>query len=166
MKDIIHFIEQSNLIDSVTPKDGTADSLKAWLYLRDQQHLTHEVILNTHKLILQTLNPRIAGRYRDCLVTVGGQTPPAPEMVSGFMREWVDEVNASIPKKNEHPMFPEEIAREMHVDFEHCHPFEDGNGRVGRMLWQWHRLKLGLSVKVIWCCDRDEYYQWFRNSEK
>ncbi len=32
---------------------------------------------------------------------------------------------------------------EEHVNFEHLHPFMDGNGRTGRILWAWHMLKVG-----------------------
>ncbi len=31
----------------------------------------------------------------------------------------------------------------MHVEFETLHPFMDGNGRTGRILWAWNMLSLG-----------------------
>jgi hypothetical protein len=49
-----------------------------------------------------------------------------------------------------------------HVSFEHLHPFRDGNGRVGRILYNWQRLKLGLPIHVIKYEDRWEYYNWFK----
>ena len=30
-----------------------------------------------------------------------------------------------------------------HVDFEMLHPYLDGNGRTGRILWAWHMRRLG-----------------------
>lgn len=30
-----------------------------------------------------------------------------------------------------------------HCEYEHLHPFTDGNGRSGRALWAWHMVQLG-----------------------
>ncbi len=34
-------------------------------------------------------------------------------------------------------------AWEIHVEYEALHPFMDGNGRSGRVLWAWHMLREG-----------------------
>jgi len=49
----------------------------------------------------------------------------------------------------------------MHINFEKIHPFIDGNGRIGRMLLNWQRVKLGLPVLVIKESEKQEYYKWF-----
>lgn len=33
---------------------------------------------------------------------------------------------------------------EQHVEFENLHPFTDGNGRTGRLIWAWHMLHHGI----------------------
>ena len=32
---------------------------------------------------------------------------------------------------------------EIHCRFEVLHPYQDGNGRTGRLLWAWHMRRLG-----------------------
>jgi len=32
---------------------------------------------------------------------------------------------------------------DIHYRYERLHPFRDGNGRSGRVLWAWHMLQLG-----------------------
>jgi len=53
--------------------------------------------------------------------------PPKPEYVPSRMGEIIYEYNNS-----DLPLI-ERIAK-FHIDFEHVHPFEDGNGRTGRVL--------------------------------
>lgn len=56
-------------------------------------------------------------------------------------------------------------AKLVHVEFEDLHPFPDGNGRTGRILYNWHRIQLGLPVHVIHEGDEQyDYYQWFHKA--
>jgi Fic family protein len=48
-----------------------------------------------------------------------------------------------------------------HVKFEKIHPFEDGNGRIGRILLNWQRVKAGLPILTIYEKDKHAYYKWF-----
>ena len=52
----------------------------------------------------------------------------------------------------------------IHVIFEKIHPFRDGNGRVGRILYNIHRLLVGLPIHIIHeGVEQMEYYKWFEN---
>lgn len=46
----------------------------------------------------------------------------------------------------------------LHQRFEWLHPFLDGNGRVGRLLWAWAMLKRG------WPIDRGFLHEWYYQS--
>ena len=67
------------------------------------------------------------GDYKKLPNEIGGMTTALPEEVSCRMRSLLREYNA-IPEKT-----LEDILN-FHVQFERIHPFQDGNGRVGRLI--------------------------------
>lgn len=75
------------------------------------------------------------GEYRKVPVRVGTSIPPMPASVPYLMDEWIEEFN----KKDLTPI-------ELHYKFEYIHPFIDGNGRMGRLLWALDLLQRGEEV--------------------
>ena len=63
-------------------------------------------------------------------------------------------------KKDKHTF--EEIV-EFHVDFERIHPFQDGNGRVGRLIAFKECLKNGIVPFIILDSKKDFYYRGLKN---
>ena len=67
------------------------------------------------------------GDYKKLPNEVGGKETTVPEDVATEMKEFLRNYNATKEKS-----FDEIIA--FHVKFESIHPFQDGNGRVGRLI--------------------------------
>ncbi len=94
--------------------------------------LTEEMIKRLHGILkTNTSNSRkewfAIGDYKRLPNEVGGEATCEPELVHNSMTRLLEEYNA----KKLHTL--EEII-DFHVHFEKIHPFQDGNGRVGRLV--------------------------------
>jgi len=157
------FILQSNAIENEFSQEAFEDALASWEYAKTIELIQHSDIVELHRLLMKRLNPRIAGRYRTCDVYIGGHCKPyhSEEVFNLALIEMTNEMIASFKLLSEEEK--EEACRNCHVMFENIHPFEDGNGRVGRIIYNWHRIQLGLPLHVIHTGEEQyNYYGWFR----
>ena len=167
------FLKHSNYIEN-EPGFGDAfdDAARAWHDMRGRPELHARDILLCHAQLMRT-RTSIPDAAKGAWTTVqtgiyaGGlkiRQNPAPIAVPNLIEAWVQQINRSLfaqagfPDPDE----KEEVAIGYHVSFEQIHPFQDGNGRVGRILYNWHRLRLGLPIHVITLKEVNAYYRWFR----
>lgn len=127
--------------------------------------LSIDLILLLHQMLIGGINDSIAGRFRhgNEYVRVGSFIAQPPEHIEKRMREILIEY-----KSNFTLYFLEKIAR-FHLEFETIHPFNDGNGRLGRVLINYQLLRLGFPRIIIRQKDRKTYYKAFeiyRNDRK
>ena len=92
------------------------------------------------------------GDYKKLPNEVGGRETTQPEKVAARMHELLTNYNA-IKEKN----FDDLI--DFHVSFERIHPFQDGNGRVGRLILFKECLKYNIVPFII---EDDLKYFYYR----
>ena len=99
--------------------------------------INEKIVRHVHKLLLMGIkgeNGKLidAGNYRTnqvILRNIGFRPPPA-ELVAPQLKYLLEDYNSKITNK----MHPVEAATFFHQKFEEIHPFQDGNGRLGREL--------------------------------
>lgn len=128
------YLRDSNEIEDVTDDQAHRQADEAWRWLRNQTKLSHSLIKEVHTTLLEHRQPDIAGDYRDQQVYVGNYEAPPADQVKDLMTTWI---NADPPKTSIDLL-------KRHIEFERIHPFPDGNGRVGRLLYAWEALQIGL----------------------
>ena len=159
-KEEIEFLKESNAIEGEYSKEALEDTKEAWEFAKvcNKKGIPIDIgfIKLVHFSLMKNLNPRIAGHIRKCDVWVGGRKGVQPIIIESLL---IDLCNVytynQIEKKDK--------IKHFHIRFEHIHPFEDGNGRTGRILMNIQRLKIGLPILIIHeGKEQQEYYRWFK----
>lgn len=152
--EIAEFLRESNAIEGEYGFGQWVQALHAWTYLSGQDILTVPVVLKTHNILMKGLLPvKDRGRFRHEDVMIGGRLGLRSEMIAPYMQQWVFELA-------KHPYPPEEN-KKLHVQYEHIHPFIDGNGRTGRMFYLYMAIKHKIPFEWITEREKYQYYQWF-----
>ena len=123
-----------------------------------EQELTLDVILLLHKMLISNICDDIAGRFRkdNEFVRVGNYIAPDPKEVLDRLEKMMVEYNAASSEN-----IIKRIAK-LHLVFERTHPFNDGNGRIGRVLNNYLLIREGFVPINIKFIDRKKYYEAFR----
>ncbi len=176
-EDQTRYIYETNTLlaekDSVTDLDDileTANHFKLVDYMLDiaDKKLTENMIKEFHRILKEgTSDGRkdwfVVGDYKKLSNEVGGLKTTEPKNVERDMKkllEWYDSLEQVTIK---------EIIK-FHAKFEKIHPFQDGNGRVGRIIVFKECLKNNIVPFIILDKDKLFYYrglnQYQSNKEK
>lgn len=120
--------------------------------------LNSETILTIHEMLIVGIDDNIAGRFRkkNEYVRVGAHIAPAPEHVERMIEDILNEYENNI---EDHPI--EKISK-YHLDFEAIHPFNDGNGRMGRVIINCQLNRIGFPNIILRDKEKATYYRAFR----
>ena len=122
-----------------------------------EEELTEDIIKHLHYILKHdtkdsTLSWFAVGDYKRRANMVGGRETAKPKDVPARMRALLGEYNA----RNEVTV-NDVIA--LHAEFEHIHPFQDGNGRVGRLIALKECLRHNIIPFIIEDSKKHFYYR-------
>ena len=150
---------EGQTIASVDDILETANHFKLVDYMLDnaEKKMSEKMIKEFHKILKEgTSDSRkdwfVVGDYKKLANEVGGLKTSSPKNVERDMKkllEWYNSLKEITIK---------EII-EFHVRFEKIHPFQDGNGRVGRIIAFKECLKNNIVPFIILDRDKAFYYR-------
>ena len=119
-------------------------------------------ILTIHQIIKRGVDDD-AGRYRSGHVIITGSShiPPPAYEIQFLIPTMIAEYN-----RNPNELVPIELAAWLHYRFVNIHPFNDGNGRVARLLMNLTLIRYGYPMTVISYSDRRQYYNTLDKADK
>ena len=122
-----------------------------------EKEIDAETILLLHQMLIGGINDRIAGRFRTKgeYVRVGTHVAPAPEHVERMI-----EATLLTYTSDATTYFLDKIGT-FHLDFETIHPFNDGNGRIGRVIINYQLQRLGFPCIIVRDREKKDYYKSF-----
>lgn len=151
---------------------------KAWDFVlkkseKDKLSLTPEFIKEIHQVGFGWIFPEMGGEYRNIEVSVSKHIPPKFYLVPQLMVEFFKDLQARIkhlPKIEEGIFLKEFISliAWAHHRFLWVHPFQDYNGRIGRLLNNIILLKLNLppiELKVETTAGRKKYIEALQSAD-
>lgn len=124
--------------------------------------LAEEEVLRLHELLFSGVLEN-AGNYRSSQVFIEGSehVPPPAFEVPGLMRDLLEWA-----KENPEELRPVELAAVFHFRLASIHPFDDGNGRVARLLMNLILIRYGYPFVVLKWYDRRRYYETLEKADK
>lgn len=138
-------------------------------YLQDGRPITLNLILQLHELLMDSVRGqnKSPGEFRKeqnwigragCSIEEATFVPPNPLQLNDFLQQW-----ESYLQESDFDLLAQTAM--MHAQFELLHPFQDGNGRIGRLLIPLFLYsKQRLSSPMFYLSDylesnRQEYYE-------
>lgn len=153
---ILDLLYESNLIEEEPDGLMMKQAVKAWAHLERKKTLRLNDILVAHRLLMaeSDLAPQYVGALRTIDVWIGGTVAPSYFHVPALLDNWLLDFMAMEPVL-------------AHIRFEHIHPFADGNGRIGRLLWIWHCVRTMKKLPAFSNATKfEDYYPLFTSKKE
>jgi hypothetical protein len=100
---------------------AVAHMVNAWMdAMATETNLDAAGLIRWGHLVRPEKNP--SDSFRTCGVRVGSHIAPRPDEVPALIERWLENI-------------PGMDAGEAYKEFQHIHPFRDGNGRVGKIVF-------------------------------
>jgi fido (protein-threonine AMPylation protein) len=148
--DVLNFIRESNRIEGIKrePTRGEIEEYHRFM-AQDQIQLVDMVHF------VSVYQPEAQLRDRLGLnVSVGSYRPPAGDIsIKTRLQDIIEAANDLREVTDTGTREAWRVAHGIHVRYQSLHPFTDGNGRSGRMLWMWMMREAPLGFLHTW------YYQ-------
>lgn len=126
--------------------------------LQNSKELDERLIKKLNEIINRDIKDTEGHRTVQVFIQGSEHIPPEPEKIPNLMLYHIYNYN-----HDEQDIFSK-IAK-YHIEFEKIHPFEDGNGRTGRLLINYELLKNDLPPVVIAKEDRVKYFELLKNND-
>ena len=136
-------------------------------------NITPDFIQKLHKIGFQWIFPELGGRFRNIDVTVSKHTPPKsyliPQLVFNFLEDLKTRLK-HLPKIDDESFISKLVSllAWSHHKFLWIHPFQDYNGRIGRLLNTVILLNLNLppiELKVETTSGRKRYIKALQGAD-
>ncbi|HCN83081.1 MAG TPA: hypothetical protein DIT07_05590 [Sphingobacteriaceae bacterium] len=146
---------------------GIAEAELFMFTLDSEVQFSTQLILEIHSIAFSALYDW-AGKWRTTQVTVGQLEPPPPSQILQLMYQFLDNLNFKIANsKVLHDHL--DYLTYAHYEFVCIHPFNNGNGRTGRILMNLAALKLGYQPLDLYHREGDSrkiYIDAMRSADK
>ena len=153
-----------NLTDKNKINEIEAEGLiKAELFtfdLDESVDISAPLILEIHRIAFEKLYDW-AGKWRQIDVTVGKIQPPPPSIVPIQMYQFLDNLNFKI-KNSKNKSEQLDCITYAHYEFIKIHPFNNGNGRTGRLLMNVVCLIFGYKPLKLYHREGDSRYAYIK----
>lgn len=161
LKDVIRIVHEKEPSKEAARNDvqEVKNSIAAFEFVNSNKFaFNHLNIIKLQRILLSNASYVNLG-YRKIDIIVGNSTTSNPENIKKEMTALLDWYKF---KKNiEHPV---KLAFNFHIRFEHIHPFEDGNGRTGRVLMNKVLMDNGYPPLIVKNSNRKSYFNRFEKS--
>ena len=164
------FVYESGLIDpqpgfpSIKPGQLMYDNhLNALNFvMSESSQLTSNSPLDIHRFLTKNVEfferNNNSGQYRKSDVWIGHELCPSPLILDNLMNHWFDITTKLVELNYLNMISGLKVSSISHHMFECIHPFIDGNGRTGRLLFNMIQKVCGEDPRIFYYKYRFSYY--------